>query len=147
VEVHETITNPTDSPVVVARLRVGATQQAVVLDTHSHRGATYDHTWQVATKDGAAAQTCAVTCDDAILQARLNTVTVEVGFDSTEARASHPDLRTRVFARVQGPEAEVLLPARDEEFVVLDGFPGWIPANAQHALRMTVTAADGSAGP
>jgi hypothetical protein len=100
----------------------------------------------VATKDGAAAAPCAGTCD-AILPDRLDTITVEVGFDSTEGRARHPDLRTRVFARVQGPRAEVLLPARNEEFVVLDGFPGWIPANGQHALGMTVTATDGPSRP
>jgi hypothetical protein len=132
VRVH--VTNPTSAPVVVVSLDLGDHVEQRTVATDSSAGASYDVRWTVGAP-GASTDPDAVA-----LPARLGTITVTSGYGASVEAASKPAARQVIPYRVDGGEAELLLPSRPATPGRLNGKPAWIELDRLPELRVQARA-------
>jgi hypothetical protein len=135
--IHARITNPTDSPVVVASIQVGSEPaQSRVIATDSTNGAVYDVVWQVVAPGvGTAANASPIVT----LPLGAGTASVAAGFAGTVTAATARQSVRSVIPFRAGQEAEFLLPVQPARLGRLNTSLGWIDLPATPELRVEVT--------
>jgi hypothetical protein len=101
------VTNPDDSPVVVAYLKVGTRVEQRTLSTTASRGDVFETEWRLSPPDTASA------IGAVPLDSPTRTVVVGAGSGTTANAALTPrQVRDRFSYRITGTSAEVLTPGR-----------------------------------
>lgn len=111
-EVRATVTNPTDSPIVVATIWIDGTVVQRTLSESSRRGQRHELVWSL-TLDAASDSGSRLVLDH-------GTVAIGAGFGDSLAAAA-PTVRQEVPYRLADESVSLLLPARAERLVDIGG--------------------------